>query len=200
MLKNKLINFEGLIAGVDYEVVSMEVYDESKDKYYPFERKFNVSLNEALKGLNETVSSKANFLRENFEKGQIMVFESPAPSFMGVKFNAIEINEKDVDYNYIVDCGLGLMKMTRNGKLYLYNAHNNDEYFELMFEIYMSIVDKNYFNRKLETIANSEEGEDVMKKIQVTSDFSLYSQLLASYNMKKGGDNVIHIEFGGELH
>lgn len=183
-LSNKFI-------GVDYKVLSLEYFDDDSNLVYPIERKYGLKVDDVIEKSRKKGVKPTEYLREMFKEEDI--FESPSPNLVGDDFEAVKVKKHQINYNLIVDCGLGLIQMY-DGSYYIYNAYNGKEIFKTAIDIYLSIVDSTYYSYEIDKLIKSGNAEQVINQFKM-SDFDILSLLIKSY--EKGKSNVIEVDFKG---
>ena len=186
---SKLENIQRKFIGIDYKILSLEYFDEDTDLAFPVGRKYGLKVTDVMEKSRKKGLKPAKYLSELLNEETI--YESPSPNMMGEDFEAVKIKGHQIDYDLIVDCGLGLIQMY-DGGYYIYNAYNKYELTKIAIEIYMSIVDTTYYSAEVENLIKNGKAEEVINQFKM-SDFDIHPLLVKSYESKKS--NVIEIDF-----
>ena len=186
---SKLENIQRKFIGIDYKILSLEYFDEDTDLAFPVGRKYGLKVPDVMEKSRKKGLKPSKYLRELLNEETI--YESPSPNMMGEDFEAVKIKSHQIDYDLIVDCGLGLIQMY-DGGYYIYNAYNKYELTKIAIKIYMSIVDSTYYNAEVENLIKNGKAEEVINQFKM-SDFVIHPLLVKSYESKKS--NVIEVDF-----
>lgn len=188
----KIENITNKFIGVDYKVLSLEYFDDNSNLAFPVERKYDLKINDITEKSRKKGVKPVDYLRELLDEEEI--YESPSPNVIGDDFDAVKVKSHQIDYNLIIDCGLGLIQMY-DGSYYIYNAYNYKNLFKIAMDIYMSIVDSSYYSVKVENLIKNKKAEAVINQFKM-SDFNIHELLVKAYENKKR--NVIEVDFIGK--